>query len=95
MKTTTSKKKIDQAKALIRFIQARKEAEKVEKELKSYWKIELKTDGAINAGGILITVEDCTRSSIDTKTLAAEMGAEFVKKYTKITEFQKVSAKAV
>jgi predicted protein tyrosine phosphatase len=90
---TQSKDKIEKADRLFAIIQMRLQLEKEEAELKDYFKAEI-TDGLLEAGDIVMTLETKTRTSLDKKSLEAEMGAEFVKQFEKVSEYQQLNVKS-
>lgn len=89
---TQSKEKITKADRLLTLITTRREIEKEESELKEYFKHEIK-DGVLEAGSVVITIENKSRESLDKKLLEQQMGAEFVKTFMLVTEFQQVDVK--
>jgi len=86
---TQSKEKIEKASRLFALIQSRLQMEKEEKELKEYFKGEI-TDGVLDAGSIVITIQSKSRTSLDRDGLEKKLGDE-LKLFEKITEYEQVS----
>lgn len=89
---TSSKEKIEKARRLFNLIHKRRKIEIEEAELKSYFKAEI-TYGCLEAGDIVILIEKKSRTSLDQKALAADLG-EDLKKYERVTEFEQVTVEA-
>lgn len=85
---TIAIKTVEIAKDLALTIELRKELEKKEKELKDQIRLVMGDDTVLEAGNILITTGDRTRSSLDQDALQHDMGHEFVLKYTKVSHYQ-------
>lgn len=86
---TTSKDKISKAEALLAIVEQRKELERKEAELKAYFKDEL-SNGVIEAGNVIIIIEQCTRTTIDRAKLELKIGAEMLKEFEKTTEYSQL-----
>jgi hypothetical protein len=86
---TTSKDKIKKAQRLAEVIELRKQIEKEESELKGFFKDEI-TDGVLEAGAVIIQIEQKTRESLDREGLEKELGAKLIK-FVKVTEYKQVS----
>ena len=93
--STKSTKKIECAIELYELTEQRRAIEKREKELKEFFKEEIGEGGALNAGPIIILLENCQRTSLDKKQLVIELGAERVKKFERVTYFKKFTLKRV
>lgn len=91
---TVSKDKIEKAERLAALIEMRKEIEKEEKALKDFFKTEIDVSSFLEAGNVLITIEQCQRAGIDKNLLIAELGSGY-KKFETVTEYQQVTVKKV
>ena len=71
--------------------------EKREDELKSYFKTKLTSLGHDTAslGGILISLLSKTRTDIDRKAIACQMGADFLKRFETKTQYMQVDVKGI
>jgi hypothetical protein len=80
---------------LKRVIELRRANEKREDELKSYFKSKLASIGqdTANVGGILISLVERSRTDIDKQAIAAQMGADFLKRFQTKTTFIIVDVK--
>lgn len=87
---TQSKEKIEKAKELLSLIVARRDMEKKEAELKDYFKAEI-TDGVLEAGKVIITLETKTRTSLDKKAMEEALGKDTVARFEKMTQYQQVN----
>lgn len=92
MKTTVKKETVEKAFNLLKVIEARKQLEKQEKELKDFFKEELSGLNSMLAGEILITIADRTRTDIDRKLLVSELGDE-AKRFEKTMTYQVMDVK--
>lgn len=92
MSKTISQEKIEKAERFMTVKQARLALEKEEAELKEYFKHEIK-DGVLEAGSLVITIENKSRETLDKKSLEQEMGMEFVRQFMKTIEYQQVEIK--
>lgn len=90
---TQNKDKIKKAKELMFLIEKRKEIEKEEQDLKNYFKDEIQS-GVLEAGNIVIMVEEKQRVSLDKEALEIDLGDK-VKKYERITVFKQVNVKEI
>ena len=88
MKTMKSKADANLAQELYEIIQARRELDKREREIKDYFKA--LGDQPLQVGGYLIIQKEAVTSSLDRVKLAAENGDEFVAKYLKITTYTRL-----
>ena len=87
---TEDQEQIDMAKELDDLREVIKNLTKREKELKDAFKQIIGDSNGIECGDICILLQDATTSALDKKALVADHGAEFVNKYTKVTEYQKL-----
>lgn len=88
---TTSKEKIAKARELKVIIEKRRELEKLESQLKDFFKEEI-TDGVLIAEEIVITIEEKERSSYDGKALKVELGDKH-DEFVKVTKYKQVNVK--
>lgn len=88
MKTLKSKANVNLAQELYEIIEARRELDKREREIKDYFKS--LGDEPIKLDGFLIIQKECVNSYLDRAKLAAEKGDEFVAKYLKITTYTRL-----
>lgn len=91
MKKTVKKELVKKANELKNVIDDRRELEKVEKKLKTFFKDLIGDDGAIQCGDILIMVENCQRSSLDQKALSEVVDLD---NYRTTTDYKKLNIKA-
>ena len=90
MKTTVKKQTVNDALELFEVIEQRKVLEKREKELKESFKALLGEETALNANGILISLDERSRKSLDKKELAKVID---LKEFEKSTTYQVMSVK--
>lgn len=93
MITPKTNEEIQLAIELYELQEARRTIEKREEELKDFFKKRIGNDNGMNAGSILILLEDCTRSSLDRKSLENEFGVYPIKRHEKVTHFKKFVVK--
>lgn len=86
---TTSKDKIKKAQRLAEIIELRKAIEKEETELKGFFKDEIE-GGVLEAGAVIINIEEKTRESLDREGLEKELGAK-LQKFIKVTQYKQVN----
>jgi len=89
---TKSQDLITKAKELLATIRTRRELEKKETELKDFFK-EKNTDGFIDAGGVLVTFTNKTRTSLDRKALEAHFGKDVIARFENSTPYCQVDVK--
>ena len=92
MKKTVKKETVNKAQKLLEIIELRRELEKKEKELKTFFKTMLESEVAIDCNGILVTVEERTRKSLDKKELSKIVEIE---KFEKVTTYKQLNVKKV
>ena len=92
MINTVKKETSIKAQLLLETIEKRKKLEKIEKELKEEFKNLLGSEVAINANGILISLDDRDRTSLDKKALSEVID---LKPFEKITSYKVMSVKKV
>ena len=97
MKPQSQKSDAQLALELKETIDRRREIEKREDELKSYFKTKLGSLGQDTAsvGGILISLTSKSRTDIDKKAIAAQMGADWLKQFEKKTNYTQVDVKEI
>ena len=93
MKTIKAKSDILKAQELFNLIEARKEIEKKERELKDYFKA--MGEVAIKANDILITLTEKERTNLDKLALTAFLGPDKIHEFETVTEYVKVDVKRV
>lgn len=76
------------AQELYEIIEARKELDKREREIKDYFKS--LGEENLHIGGYLIVQKECVNSYLDRARLAADKGDEFVAKYLRITTYTRL-----
>lgn len=78
-------------------IQERRAIEKREQELKSFFKTKLTNLGHDTAviGGVLISLVAKSRTDIDRKAIAAQLGADFLRRFETKTEYVQIDVKEV
>lgn len=86
---TKSKEKIDKARKLLALVEQRREIERQEAELKEFFKDQI-TDGVLDAGDIVVLVEQRQRVNLDRKGLEAELGKR-IKEFEKVTEYSQIT----
>jgi vacuolar-type H+-ATPase subunit I/STV1 len=89
---TQAKEKIEKAQELFNLISEMKILEERSKALKEYFKDAIES-GVLEAGNVIIVVEDRQRTNIDKKLLEKDLGD--ISKYETVTEFKQVSVKKV
>lgn len=87
---TTKKDFIEKAERLHKVIEERKRLDKEEKELKDWAKLQA-TDGVLEAGSVVITLETKKRSSLDVDALKIEYSAEAIEAFMRESEYQMVN----
>jgi hypothetical protein len=93
MKTIRSQSDILKAQELFNLIEARKEIEKKERELKDYFKA--MGEVAIKANDILITLTEKERTNLDKLALTAFLGIDKLSEFETTTHYQQVDVKKV
>lgn len=93
MKTIRSQSDILKAQELFNLIEARKEIEKKERELKDYFKA--MGEVAIKANDILITLTEKERTNLDKLALTAFLGPDKIHEFETVTEYVQVDVKRV
>jgi len=92
MKTLRKKQDLSLIKEAIEIRERRLKDEKREKAIKEHFKTSLE-EGVYRGGDAILILEQLERSSIDKKKLEKDKGLEFIKKYTKITNYIKLDIK--
>lgn len=90
MKIIKSKQKIEMAARLYQLIVARRAIEKEEEELKSFFKVDLKSDLFLKLGRIIITGQWIPKRGLDKDKLLAHFGAEKLKEFESSSEYLKM-----
>lgn len=90
MKKTVKKQVVSEAKMLFDIIEQRKELEKKEKELKAKFRVLLGSETALDANGVLITLTDRERKSLDKVELSKVVD---LKEFEKTTQYQVMNVK--
>lgn len=86
---TISKENLVKSERLLTLIQERQRIEKEERALKDYFK-DLTTDGVVEVGDILITIEAKTRTVLDRDALMKKLGDK-IAEFEKLTQYQQVN----
>jgi bifunctional ADP-heptose synthase (sugar kinase/adenylyltransferase) len=92
MKTTQKAETISKAQQLSELIEKRKELEKVEKEIKEFFKAIIGNEGVLLAGDYMILISERSRKDVDKKSLAAELGERY-SQFEKESSYQIVEVK--
>lgn len=74
------------------------EKRKVEEKAEGFYKTAIKArleegETVVNGEEFICIIEDCTRTTLDTKAIEEDMGAEWCEKYRKTTEYSKMTVK--
>lgn len=79
---------------LLETIESRKSIEKQEKQLKSELRRHF-PDGAdiLIAGSVVAIIDRITRTDLDRELMTRELGPEFIARYAKKTEYEKLTLK--
>lgn len=94
MRRLRSKKEIEYARKLAEAIEARRTAERLEKELKAHFLEVLGDDPALLAGEYLISTEKRSLTTLDKQALHELLGDK-LSDYEKTTEYSVLSVKSV
>lgn len=83
------------ANELLEVIERRKALERKEQELKNYFKTHLSSLNidTVNVGGVLISLVNKSRSSLDRNALEVAFGSEVISRYEKVTSYIQVDVK--
>lgn len=92
MRTSQSAANVEKALNLLKMIEQRKMIEKAEKELKDHFKDLLGEDSIIIVGEVVISLSERTRTDLDKKALAAELGDK-IKQFEKSSTYQVMDVK--
>jgi hypothetical protein len=95
--TNTHRSDAELAIELKAVIDQRRAIEKREEELKSYFKTKLGNLGhdIANLGGVLISLVSKSRTDIDKKAIAGQMGADFLKRFEVKSRYIQVDVKEI
>lgn len=85
---TIAKEKVELAERLLKVIEARKELEKEEKALKDTVKEIMGEEKVLEAGPILILLDDRQRTDLDKKRMVQDLGMDLIKQYETLSSFQ-------
>lgn len=91
---TVAKEKIEKAERLSELIELRKEIEREEKILKDFFKSEIDVSSFLEAGNVIISLEQCKRTGIDKNLLIEKLGDKY-KQFETVTEYQQVNVKRI
>lgn len=92
---TTQLAVISMVHQLNECIENRKANEKVEKELKAVLKELMGTDMTLEAGDLMVVVEERSRTDVDKKALLAIVGPDVVAQCSKSTTYDIISIKTM
>jgi len=95
MKKTVKKELVSQAWELFRVIEERKDLEKRERVLKNIFKVFLDDDTALEVDSFLISLEECSRSSLDKGLLSEYLSEDQLESCKKTTEYKKFNIKKI
>ena len=84
---TVNANNIELATSLLNTIELRKELEKKEKELKDQVRLIMGENKFMEAGEVIILLDERERTDLDKKTLKLDFGAELIEKYEKTSTF--------
>ena len=85
---TVAKSNIELAENLFKVIEARKELEKRETELKEQVKELMGEESILEAGSIFISFDERSRTDLDKKKMQQELGLELLKQFEKTSTFR-------
>ena len=91
---TIAKEKVELAERLFKVIEARKELEKEEKALKDTVKEIMGDEKILEAGPILILLDDRQRTDLDKKRMVQDLGMDLIKQYETSSSFQIMTVRA-
>lgn len=77
------------------IIELRKAQDKVERELKAVLKEFMGSDFMLEAGELVVIIDEITRTDLDRKALTIELGSEEIKKFTKSTTYNVVTVRRI
>ena len=85
------------ANELVEVIELRRQLERKEQELKNYFKTHLSNLNidTVTVGGVLISLVEKNRSSLDRKALDVAFGNEVISRYEKVTQYVQVDVKLI
>jgi hypothetical protein len=89
----TMNKYADKAQRLFELVEFRKQIEKEEKEIKELFKTEAGDEPFLKVGGYMIVISTKSRTSLDRKALAVELGDK-LELFENVTEYKQVDIKA-
>lgn len=85
---TVAKSNIELAENLFKVIEARKELEKRETELKEQVKELMGDESILEAGSIFISFDERSRTDLDKKKMQQDLGLELLKQFEKTSTFR-------
>lgn len=85
---TIAKEKVQLAERLLKVIETRKELEKEEKALKDEVKELMGDEKLLEAGPVLILLDDRQRTDLDKKRMIQDLGMDLIKQYETLSSFQ-------
>lgn len=91
-KKSVAQKNIEYARRLVELVQKRRDLEKEEKALKAYFKQEIGSHGAMETGGILISLVERERTGLDRNRLMLDLGNR-IRQYETKTTYTQVDVK--
>ena len=92
---TIAKEKVELAERLLKVIEARKELEKEEKALKDTVKEIMGDEKILEAGPVLILLDERERTDLDKKRLVQDLGMDLIKQYETHSSFQVMTVRGV
>jgi hypothetical protein len=91
---TVAKEKVELAERLLKVIEARKELEKEEKSLKDSVKEIMGDEKVLEAGPVLILLDDRQRTDLDKKRMVQDLGMDLIKQYETSSSFQVMTVRS-
>jgi len=82
---------------LLEVIEARRKLDRREEELKGYFRTRLTNLNVdtVTVGGVLISLVEKSRSSLDRKALTASFGEDVIKRFERLTQYLQLDVKQI
>lgn len=91
---TVAKDKVELAERLLKVIEARKELEKEEKALKDSVKEIMGDEKMLEAGPVLILLDERQRTDLDKKRMVQDLGMDLIRQYETTSSFQMMTVRS-
>lgn len=91
---TIAKEKVQLAERLLKVIETRKELEREEKALKDEVKELMGDEKLLEAGPVLILLDDRQRTDLDKKRMVQDLGMDLIKQYETLSSFQVMTVRS-